>query len=119
MKKACFVCLACLITAVIVSVSGCGKAAGKINGGGSAVTTTYSVSEISGSGESSGPGRSTKSDSSVQGSAADIAKMLSSIQNDTAVINTDGDTSTGSTDSTINEINSALSGDDDDISGLN
>lgn len=101
MKKNRFFCLACLMAAVILSVSGCGN------------TASNSVSGISGSGKPS------KSDSSVQGSAADIEKMLSSMQNDTAVINTDGDTSSGSTDSTINEINSALSGDDDDISGLN
>lgn len=119
MKKTYFFCLACLLAAVIVTVSGCGKGAGKISGGGATLTASNQVSGISGSGKSTGAGQSAKSDSSIQGSAADIAKMLSSIQSDTAAINTDGDTTSGSTDSTINEINSALNSDDDDISGLN
>ena len=77
------------------------------------------LSQKTGSKSGSGTSAASSTDSSVQGSAQDIEKMLGGIQSDSASIVT-GDTSgSDSTDSAINEINNALNGSQDDITGIN
>ena len=66
----------------------------------------------------SGSSSSAVTDSTFQTTGQDIEKMLSTFQNDKANITTD-DGTPNATDSAINDINSALQGSQDNITGLN
>lgn len=93
MKRFRYIVFAVLVTAIVFLLAGCG-------------------------GKTGGSVASTGTDSAIQQNAQEIQKMLTGIESDASHITTEDETP-DSADSTIDQINSALNGSQDDISGLN